>query len=145
MTSFPVFLSIVVVTRNRCRTLEATLTGILEAASSLVSDLELVVVDNASEDESVSVLRGLTEQQGLANLQVYALTKEVDADTASWVGLENALGDFVAVLDPQTDDIAFLPDMLDKAARGADVVFAENELKAEKDMMNRSVDHAGAH
>lgn len=131
MTSFPVFLSIVVVTRNRCGTLEATLTGIFEATSSLVSDLELVVVDNASEDDSVSVLRRLTDQQGLANLQVYALTKEVDADTASWVGLENALGDFVAVFDPQTDDIGFLPEMLDKAVRGTDVVFAENELKAD--------------
>jgi hypothetical protein len=60
---------------------------------------------------------------------VYALIKEVDADTASWVGLENALGDFVAVLDPQADDIAFLPEMLDKAATGADVVFANNRQK----------------
>jgi glycosyltransferase involved in cell wall biosynthesis len=58
------------------------------------------------------------------------LTKEVDADTASWVGLENALGDFVAVIDPLADDIEFLPEMLEKAVSGADVVFANNEIKA---------------
>jgi hypothetical protein len=68
----------------------------------------------------------------LPNLQVYALTKEIDADAAAWVGLENALGDYVAVIDPLNDDISFLPEMLDKAVSGADVVFANNEQKSEQ-------------
>ena len=70
-------------------------------------------------------------------MQVYALTKEVDTDTASWVGLENALGDFVAVIDPLADDIAFLPEMLDQAVRGADVVFANNEQKPDQSVTYR--------
>lgn len=57
----------------------------------------------------------LTSQNGLPNLQVYALTKEVDADTAAWVGLENALGDFVVVFDHLLDDLSVLPEMLEKA------------------------------
>lgn len=97
--------------------------------AALVSDYELIVVDNASNDQSVSVLKSLTDESGLPNLQVYALTKEVDADMASWVGLENALGDFVAVIDPFAEDINFLPEMLDKAVSGADVVFADNAQK----------------
>ena len=36
-------------------------------------------------------LKQLTAQDGLPDLQVYALTKEVDSRTAAWVGLENAL------------------------------------------------------
>jgi len=39
----------------------------------------------------------------------------------------SALGDFVAVIDPLADDIGFLPEMLDKATCGADVVFVLNE------------------
>ncbi|MGA9919424.1 MAG: glycosyltransferase, partial [Paraburkholderia sp.] len=120
---FPVFLSVVFVARNQSRDLEAILRDAAAVMGTLVSDYELIVVDNASEDESVAVLKGLAGEQGLPNLQVYALTKEVDSDTASWVGLENALGDFVAVVDPLVDDIRFLPTMLDKAASGADVVF----------------------
>ena len=58
-------------------------------------------------------------------------------DTASWVGLENALGDFIAVIDPLADDIAFLPSMLDKAVSGADVVFATNEQKLRQSMSYR--------
>jgi hypothetical protein len=71
-------------------------------------------------------------------LQVYALTKEVDPDTASWVGLENALGDFVAVFDPQSDSIGFLATMLDQAVSGADVVFATNEQKNRQSIIYRA-------
>ena len=129
MNEFPIFLSVVVVVRNQSNDLSSIRTETADAISTLVSDYELIIVDNASEDDSVASLKKLTAEGGEPNLQVYALTKEVDADTASWVGLENALGDFVAVIDPLTDDIHFLPEMLDKAVSGADVVFASNEQR----------------
>lgn len=129
MIFFPIFLTVVIVVRNQSGQIEDILSGAAKSISPLVSDYELIIVDNASEDESVSVLKNLTGENGLPNLQVYALTKEVDADTASWVGLENALGDFVAVIDPLADDISFLHKMLDGAVSGADVVFANNQQK----------------
>jgi polyisoprenyl-phosphate glycosyltransferase len=137
MSFFPVFLSVVVVIRNQSADLERLLSEVASAFSSRVSDYELIVVDNASDDGSVSVLKHLTREQGHPNLQVYALTKEVDGDTASWVGLENALGDFIAVIDPLADDIGFLPDMLDKAVSGADVVFATNAQTAAQSLAYR--------
>jgi glycosyltransferase involved in cell wall biosynthesis len=130
MAFFPVFLSIVFVVRNQSVHTEKILSDAAFCIAPLVSDYEIIIVDNASDDDSISVLKTLTGENGLPNLQIYALTKEVDADTASWVGLENALGDFVAVIDPLADDIEFLPEMLDKAVSGADVVFANNQQKA---------------
>jgi glycosyltransferase involved in cell wall biosynthesis len=129
---FPLFLSVVCVTRNQAAELERIIAEIAASISTLVSDYELIIVDNASDDQSISLLKKITGVDGQPNLQVYALTKEVDADTASWVGLENALGDFVVVIDPLIDDINFLPQMLDQAASGADVVFAGNEKKPEQ-------------
>ena len=137
MKDFPIFLSVVVVVRNQSSELCSILTDIADAIASLVSDYELIIVDNASDDDSVNTLKKLTAEGGQANLQVYALTKEVDADTASWVGLENALGDFVVVIDPATDDIGFLPEMLDKAVSGADVVFANNAQKPAQSLAYR--------
>ncbi|TBW39375.1 glycosyltransferase [Azotobacter chroococcum] len=134
MAFFPVFLSVVFVVRNQAEHIEKILSDAAADISSLVSDYELIIVDNASDDDSISTLKVLTEEDGQPNLQVFALTKEVDADTASWVGLENALGDFVAVIDPLVDDIAFLPDMLDKAVSGADVVFANNSQKPKQSL-----------
>ncbi|PRW83291.1 hypothetical protein C7A11_30250 [Pseudomonas simiae] len=127
MDFFPCFLSVVFVVRNQSKNIEKYLTDATAIISTLVSDYELIIVDNASDDDSIAVLKQLTAESGLANLQVYALTKEVDTDTASWVGLENALGDFVAVINPLLDDISFIPQILEKAANGADVVFANNE------------------
>lgn len=129
MARYPIFLSTVCVMRNQAGIEARVVSELVDAMASLTSDYELIIVDNASSDDSLLVLKGLTSENGLPNLQVYALTKEVDADTASWVGLENALGDFVVVVDPFVDDIAFLPQMLDQAISGADVVFASNLQK----------------
>ena len=137
MAFFPVFLSVVIVVRNQSDHIETILSDAATVISPLVSDYELIIIDNASDDGSISVLKNLTGENGQPNLQVYALTKQVDADTASWVGLENALGDFVAVIDPLTDDIGFLPEMLDKAVSGADVVFANNKKKPAQSLAYR--------
>jgi glycosyltransferase involved in cell wall biosynthesis len=138
MAFFPIFLSVVFVVRNQSDHIEKILSDAATGISSLVSDYELIIIDNASDDDSVSVLKNLTGENGHPNLQVYALTKEVDADIASWVGLENALGDFVAVIDPLVDDVGFLPEMLDKAVSGADVVFANNEQKPAQSLAYRN-------
>lgn len=137
MAFFPCFLSAVFVVRNQAADIERILLDAEAVIASIVSDYELIVVDNASDDDSITVLKRLTGEVGLANLQVYALTKEVDADTASWVGLENALGDFVAVIDPLADDIRFVPEMLDQAVSGADVVFATNAQKPAQSLAYR--------
>lgn len=126
MQKFPHFLSVVLVIRNQSSRLQAMLEEVAAIVAPRVADYELIVVENASRDDSISELKRLTGESGLANLQVYALTKAVDADTAPWVGLENALGDYVAVINPQEDDIQCLPAMLDKALEGADVVFMRN-------------------
>lgn len=138
MAFFPVFLSVVFVVRNQSGHIEKILSDAAVDIFTLASDYELIIVDNASDDDSVAILKNLTGENGQPNLQVYALTKEVDADTASWVGAENALGDFVAVIDPLADDIGFLPEMLDKAVSGADVVFANNEEKPAQSLAYRA-------
>ncbi|WP_182310240.1 glycosyltransferase [Aeromonas media] len=142
MNNLPIFVSVVLVIRNQQSQIESLLTEVAAHVAPLVSDYELIIVDNASEDESVAVLKKLAGEQGVPNLQVYALTKEVDVDTAAWVGLENALGDFVAVIDPLADDIGFLSEMLDNSVRGTDVVFATNEQRAPQSLFYRMADSA---
>lgn len=137
MPVFTCFLSAVFVVRNQSASIEKILSDAAAVIADIVGDYELIVVDNASDDDSILVLKRLTAENGLANLQVYALTKEVDADTASWVGLENALGDFVVVVDPLADDISFVPKMLDQAVSGADVVFANNAQKPPQSLAYR--------
>jgi len=137
MSRLPIFFTLVISIRNQSNQIQPLLAEVSKMLGELVSDHEIVIIDNASDDDSLLRLKALTSTDGLPNLQVYALTKEVDADTAAWVGLENALGDFVAVIDPLNDDISFLPEMLDKAVNGADAVFANNEQKTEQSFAYR--------
>jgi len=118
----PVFLSVVVVVRDAAERLAADLRAVHDVLAELCDDHEIVVVDNASRDSSVEVLRTLTREDGIPNLQVFALANQVDPDTAVWVGLDSALGDFVAVYDPCRDDPGALPALLERAVGGADIV-----------------------
>jgi hypothetical protein len=138
MEFFPIFLSVVIVVRNQSSELRSILEEATAAIAPLVTDYELVIVDNASDDDSVLVLKQLAGAGGLPNLQVYALTKEVDRDTSAWAGLENALGDFIAVIDPLTDSVSFIEKMLEQSVRGADSVFATNTQKSPQTLLYRA-------
>lgn len=127
MQFFPVFLSAVVVAKGQSTRLTDRLKNISEYLAPLVSDYEIVVVVNGSQASLIDELKELTSEQGIPNLQVYVLTKEVDSDTASWVGLEPSLGDYSVVLDLESDDYQLIEKMLHEATSGADVVFASND------------------
>lgn len=138
MVRLPIFFTLVISIRNQAHQVSRLVAESSQMLQELVSDYEIIIVDNASDDDSIVCLKVLTGLDGLPNLQIYALTKEVDADTAAWVGLENSLGDFVCVIDPLIDDISFLPQMLDNAVSGADVVFANNEQKSYESLAYRA-------
>ncbi|WP_332880173.1 hypothetical protein [Pseudomonas sp. NMI795_08] len=76
MAFFPCFLSAVVVVRNQSKNLDKILSDTAAVIAPIVSDYELIIVDNASDDDSISVLKRQTSEHGQPNLQVYALTKE---------------------------------------------------------------------
>ena len=122
--SLPVFVSVVCVVRNAADHLAASLGAIGDVLAECVAETEIVVVDNSSSDGSVRELRRLTGVDGLPNLQVYALARPVQRDVANWMGMEHALGDYILVVDPLRDDPAELPEMIERAIGGADVVFA---------------------
>ena len=141
MTFFPIFLSIVVVARNQASSLRDIISSIASNVGPRVTDFEVIVVENGSDDNSIETLRALTSEHGLPNLQVFVLTKQVDSDTAAFVGLENSLGDFVLIFDPLTDDISYFSEMMEKSVSGCDVVFANNKLKPQQSLAYRFVDN----
>ena len=127
----PVFLSVVCVVQNDETNLKSILENIIHFLKKQVSDFELIVVDNGSHDQSIFKLKQLTKSDGLPNLQVYCLMQEVSFDEAAWAGIENALGDFVAVFNPKIDDIQVMKIMLSHAMKECDVVYAKNKIVAD--------------
>jgi hypothetical protein len=113
----------VLVARNNEDRIKDYIQSIGKIAANLVSDYELVVVDNGSTDSTSSILRDLTSEAGEPNLQVYTLVGHVDDLTSRWVGVENSLGDIVICLDPGQGDLEQLEPLTRQAANGNDIVF----------------------
>lgn len=123
--SAPVFLSLVVVENRDASRIVDWLKRAMPRLEYLADEFEVVVIDTyAAIDETT--LSTLTSSAGLPNLLVLRLIKPVEFDAAACCGLEHALGDFVAVVDPAADDLDLLPAMLDEARQGADAVFGRN-------------------
>jgi len=122
-TQLPVLLSVVLVAQNDADRIAGIIRSAGKIASQIVSDYEIVIVDNGSIDTTSKVLRELTSQSGEANLQALMLAGRVDNLTARWVGVENSLGDIVVCLDSCQGDLDQLGLLTSQAANGNDIVF----------------------
>ena len=120
MKSVPVFLSVVTVVKNQTREIEDFLRKITTILSSAVEDYELIVIDNNSSNETNLLLKKLTSQTGLPNIQVFRVISEMDKDAAFWLGMENSLGDFSLAIDFIEDDVSFVKAVIEKIDEGAE-------------------------
>lgn len=138
-TQISILLSIVLVAQNDVERIPEFIRRIGEIASNLVSDYEIVIVDNGSTDATSDVLRELTSDDGEANLQVYTLAGRVDDLTARWVGIENSLGDIVVCLDPRQGDLDQLRPLTLQAANGSDIVFTMRSYPKGRRSLSRTL------
>ena len=137
-TPYPIFLSIVIVVRDD-QSLREMLTRIVETARPLVTDFEIVLVDNGSARGQREVYQTLTAADGLPNIQVYYLLRNVDAEIAYWEGIENSLGDYVLAFDPYNEDLSQLSDAIEQGMGGQDVVLIRNEQQEPVGAIQRMV------
>jgi dolichol-phosphate mannosyltransferase len=90
---------------------------------------ELVLVDDASSDGTVSLLDGLADTD--PRVRVLHLSRNFGHQAALTAGLEHASGDVVAMLDGDLQDPPeLIPEMLVEWRRGADVVYAVRKRRA---------------
>lgn len=127
-----ILLSIVVSVQDEAPELAAHIQNTCGLAEELVSDYEVVIVDNGSHDQTLPVLQELTSNQGLPNLQVFSLAGPVDDLTARWVGVENSLGDVVVCLDWHHGDLAHLEELVRTAQEGYDLIFTRQQIAASR-------------
>lgn len=121
----PVFLTIIVVIDEPGTDIVGWLERASAMAGTLAEEHELIVIDGPGVLDDATVGR-LTAADGLPNLLVLRLMRPVAFDAAACCGIEHAIGDFVAVVDPSADQLDALPTMLERALQGHDAVFARN-------------------
>jgi len=123
-----ILLSIVIVIHDNYDILHSLLNRIEMITSGLVSDYEIIIIDNGSSDINSLILKELTSEKGFSNLQIYKLVSYVDNLTARWVGFENSIGDFVVSCDPVNDCIDNIESVIKSFNDGIDIVFTRRRF-----------------
>jgi polyisoprenyl-phosphate glycosyltransferase len=83
--------------------------------SSLNTPTEVVAVLNGYKGATVSTLRDLADRHD--RLQVYVMKDRVDHATALIAGIENAIGDWVAMIDVEADESTVIRHLFESALR----------------------------
>jgi polyisoprenyl-phosphate glycosyltransferase len=123
-------LSVVVVVHNDSERVGAVILNLTSLLATLVTNYEVVVVDNNSSEDTVAMLRELTKTH--PNIQVYSLAAGVDPHVACFAGMEQSIGDFVLLYDYRSDDLTVIPRMLAGLAEGHDIVLARKLRPAQR-------------
>ncbi|WP_105113767.1 glycosyltransferase family 2 protein [Streptococcus suis] len=100
------FISVVVPNFNRQQLIQRAIESVNQQN---YSNVEIIVVDDKSTDQSVSVIQDLQKQQD--NLTLFVVDKNSGANACRSLGVEQAKGEYLAFLD--SDDY-FLPTKLEK-------------------------------
>lgn len=117
---YDIFVSIIVPVRNMATRVEKTLIELDQEAKRLFSSYEIILVDDASADETVKVIGEL--QQRIENIQLFCLDRASGYDVAVVAGLDSSIGDVIAILNLESDPLSLLADMWAELQKGHELV-----------------------
>lgn len=116
-------ISCVIPAFNEARNLDVVLPQVLATLSSLSQQVELIVVDDGSRDDTTAVMQALCADR--SELVYLKLSRNFGKEPALTAGIDAAQGDVVILMDGDGQHpVALLPEMLKKWQQGADVVYA---------------------
>ncbi len=113
---------------NEARNLSQVVPGALAVLATLSGQVELIVVDDGSRDDTQQIMQGLC----LTHPQVVflKLSRNFGKEAALTAGLETAHGDVVIIMDADGQHpSSLLPEMLQQWKQGSDVVYAVRKTR----------------
>jgi glycosyltransferase involved in cell wall biosynthesis len=87
----------------------------------LVTHHEIILIDDGAPDDTVARVRALLGRHDF--VRFLRLSRHFGEETAIAAGLDAAIGDYVAVMLPNMDPPALLPEFLERARGDADIVY----------------------
>lgn len=124
-------ISVITVTQNDADIIEERFTSINNALSLLGINYEILIVDNNSQDETVTKIKQLPEI--LRFCRILVLSKPYEKEVAITAGLDSCVGDYAIVLDLYTTPAEMIPYLLiKKLLDNKDVVIAKESTPVVK-------------
>lgn len=129
-------ISLLIPCYNESEVLRLTYEAIVDCARSWGEAIELVLVDDGSQDDTWEIITGLARRD--PRVRGVRLSRNFGHQAAVGAGLEQAAGDAVIVLDADLQDPPELvPQMLAKWREGYDVVYAQRNRRRGESLFKR--------
>jgi len=114
------FISVVSSIRNNADIIKGFITDIAEVLKQNYENYEIILVDNFSTDDTLKIIDGLLDKEKC--IRVIRLSKNFGTEIALTAGLESSIGDYVAILDPDSDPPSKIPEMVMLARQGKGII-----------------------
>ncbi len=123
---------------NEARNLGVVVPEILATLMALSPQVELIVVDDGSRDDTSEVMRALCATH--PQLLYLKFSRNFGKEPALTAGIDAALGDVLVLMDADGQHpVAMLPKMFKKWQEGADVVYAVRQSREDQSSLQVSL------
>ena len=131
-------ISCVIPAYNEARNLGTVVPQILATLRALGAQIELIVVDDGSRDDTTQVMQTLCAAH--AEVVYLKLSRNFGKEPALTAGIDATRGEVVFLMDADGQHpIALLPDMLKKWKEGSDVVYAVRKTRDDQSNLQASL------
>ncbi len=129
------YLSVIAPLWNDADIVEPFALEMVEVLQRNFANFELVLVDDGSTDDTAARVIELLKRH--ESIRLIRLSRRFGQEIAISAGLDSVIGDFVAVLLPDSDPPGCVPEMVELALQGADMVFGIRKSRRGDPLMIR--------
>lgn len=129
------FVSVIAPLHNDADIVDAFTRETLDVLKANYSNYELVLVDDGSSDTTVMHVNALLTQHEC--IRFVRLSRSYGEEIAVSAGLDSVIGDFVAIVTPNSDPPGLIPEMIEVARSGYDMVFGIENTRARPNLLER--------
>ncbi len=135
MVKADIFVSIIAAVYNEADVLEPFVVEAVALLNENYSNFELVIVDDGSDDATMSVMERALKTQPC--VRYVRLAKRYGREMAVAAGLDTVIGDYAVIMSPSEDPLRIVPDAVSKAAAGTGIIFGIRDNKDSESWTHR--------
>ncbi|RYD85592.1 MAG: glycosyltransferase [Verrucomicrobiaceae bacterium] len=114
-------ISVIVPLHNHGAILPSFLKELSTVLEQHYSYYEILLIDNGSTDESERLVDKLINS--ISRVRYLVLSRWHGKEVAISAGLESAIGDFIVVINPDTDPVEMIPDLVERCRQGSGIMY----------------------